>query len=69
MPGFDVIASAFNGANAAYLADLYARWARVPESVDPSFATLFSTLGDEARGVLEANSKPCHAARKALERK
>ena len=53
MPGFDVIASAFNGANAAYLADLYARWARVPESVDPSFATLFSTLGDEARGVLE----------------
>ena len=27
MPGFDLIASAFNGANAAFIADLYARWA------------------------------------------
>ena len=26
MPGVDVLASIFNGANAAYMADLYARW-------------------------------------------
>ena len=53
MPGIDLIASAFNGANAAFIADLYARWARQPSSVDPSFAELFEALNDEARGVLE----------------
>ena len=53
MPGIDVIASAFNGANAAFIADLYARWVNDPGSVDISFADLFSALNDEARGVLE----------------
>ncbi len=53
MPGFDLIASAFNGANAAFIADLYARWARDPNSVDPSFQDLFSALNDESRAVLE----------------
>jgi len=53
MPGVDVLASALNGANAAYIADLYARWAGNPASVDPSFAELFASLNDEARGVLE----------------
>ena len=53
MPGIDMIASAFNGANAAFIADLYARWAREPSSVDASFQELFSALNDEARGVLE----------------
>ena len=33
MPGVDVLASAFNGANAAYIADAYARWATDPGSV------------------------------------
>ncbi len=53
MPGFDMIASAFNGANAAFIADLYARWATDPGSVDPSFQDLFAALNDEARAVLE----------------
>ena len=53
MPGFDLIASAFTGANAAFIADLYARWARDPNSVAPSFQDLFSALNDESRAVLE----------------
>ena len=53
MPGVDLLASALNGANAAYVADLYARWAGDPSSVDESFAELFASLGDEARGVME----------------
>ncbi len=53
MPGADMLASAFNGANAAYLADMYARWASDPGSVDPSFGALFGAMDDEARAVLE----------------
>ncbi len=53
MPGADMLASAFNGANAAYLADMYARWASNPGSVDPSFAALFDVMDDEARAVME----------------
>ena len=52
MAGVDILATAFNGANAAYLADLYARWAADPGAVDPSFSDLFSALGEEARAVL-----------------
>ena len=52
MPGVDMLATAFNGANAAYLADLYARWVQNPGSVDASFAALFGALNDEARSVL-----------------
>ena len=52
MAGVDVLASAMSGANAAYLADLYARWVERPESVDPSYAELFGALNDEARAVL-----------------
>ena len=52
MPGIDVIASAFSGANAAFIADMYARWVNNPGSVDPSFGELFGALNDEARGVL-----------------
>ena len=53
MPGVDVLATAFNGANAAFIADLYARWMRDPAAVDPSFAELFGALNDEARSVIE----------------
>ncbi len=52
MAGVDLLASAFTGANAAFLADLYARWAADPASVDASFAELFAALNDEARSVL-----------------
>ena len=53
MAGMDILASAFSGANAAFLADLYARWASDPSSVDASFADLFAAMNDEARSVLE----------------
>jgi 2-oxoglutarate dehydrogenase E1 component len=52
MAGVDILASAMSGANAAFLADLYARWTEKPDSVDPSFAELFGALNDEARAVL-----------------
>jgi len=52
MPGVDMLAQAFNGGNAAFVADLYARWAANPASVDASFAELFGALSDEARGIL-----------------
>ncbi len=52
MAGVDLLASAFNGGNAAFIADLYARWIADPGAVDPSFGELFSALNDEARAVL-----------------
>jgi 2-oxoglutarate dehydrogenase E1 component len=52
MAGVDILASAMSGANAAYLADTYARWAENPASVDPSFAELFAALNDDAKAVL-----------------
>ena len=53
MAGVDILASAFSGANAAFLGDQYARWATNPASVDPSFAELFGAMNDEARAVIE----------------
>ena len=52
MPGVDILATVMTGANAAFLADLYARWTENPGSVDPSFAELFAVLNDDARAVL-----------------
>ena len=52
MAGVDILATAFNGSNAAFIADLYARWLSRPESVDASFGELFAALNDEARSVL-----------------
>jgi 2-oxoglutarate dehydrogenase E1 component len=52
MAGVDILASAFSGANAAFISDLYAKWIQHPESVDASFGELFSALNDEARSVL-----------------
>ncbi len=52
MAGVDLLATAFNGANAAFIADAYARWVNDPASVDPSFGDLFAALNDEARSVL-----------------
>ena len=53
MPGIDLLATALSGANASFIADLYARWVNNPASVDASFADLFAALNDEARSVLE----------------
>ncbi len=52
MAGVDVLASAFSGANATFLADLYAKWVEDPGAVDSSFAELFAGLNDESRSVL-----------------
>ena len=52
MAGVDILASALSGANAAFIADAYARWSADPASVDSSFAELFGSLGDEERAVL-----------------
>jgi 2-oxoglutarate dehydrogenase E1 component len=52
MAGVDILAQAFSGANAAFLGEQYARWAVNPGSVDPSFATLFDAMDEEARAVL-----------------
>src|SRR5487761_2320494 len=53
MAGVDILASAFSGANAAFLAEQYARWATDPASVDPSLSDLFGAMNAEARSVLE----------------
>src|ERR1700731_410414 len=53
MAGVDILASAFSGANAAFLGEQYARWATNPGSVDLTFAELFGALNDDARAVLE----------------
>jgi len=52
MAGVDVLATAFSGGNAAFIADMYARWVANPASVDESFSELFSALNDESRAVL-----------------
>ena len=53
MVGADILASAFSGANGAFLAEQYARWASDPSSVDPSFAEIFNAMDDGARSVLD----------------
>jgi 2-oxoglutarate dehydrogenase E1 component len=63
MAGVDVLATALNGGNAAFIADLYARWIESPTSVDQSFASLFDSLDDEARAVLEDASGASWAPR------
>ena len=52
MAGVDILATAFSGANAAFIGDMYARWVADPASVDASFGELFGTLNDESRAVL-----------------
>ena len=64
MAGVDLLATAFNGGNAAFLADLYARWVADPATVDPSFATLFSALDEESVAVLQDASGASWAPRR-----
>ncbi|MDD2875916.1 MAG: 2-oxoglutarate dehydrogenase E1 component [Acidiphilium sp.] len=52
MAGMDILATAMNGGNAAFIADLYAKWVETPDRVDPDFAALFASLGDEAKSIL-----------------
>jgi 2-oxoglutarate dehydrogenase E1 component len=64
MAGVDLLATAFSGGNAAFIADLYARWVSAPHSVDPEFAELFAALNDESRAILEDNSGASWAPRR-----
>ncbi|MGH7040945.1 MAG: 2-oxoglutarate dehydrogenase E1 subunit family protein, partial [Acetobacteraceae bacterium] len=66
MAGVDLLASAFTGANAAFLGELYARWASDPGTVDPSFAALFAALNDDARAVAEDATGASWAPRPAI---
>ncbi len=52
MAGVDVLATAFNGANARVHRRSLRAWVADPASVDPSFGELFAALNDEARAVL-----------------
>ena len=52
MAGVDVIATAMNGANAQFIAQLYAKWVEAPNSVDPDFAALFAALDDDTRAIM-----------------
>lgn len=52
MAGVDILSTAFSGANTAYLAELYARWVADPNSVDPSFASLFQELHEEGTEIV-----------------
>src|SRR5258706_14328603 len=44
-------ATLLSGANAAFIAELYARWLEDPAAVDPSWAGFFAELADEAATV------------------
>src|SRR5690606_36599636 len=47
------------GANAVFIAELYARYVQDPAAVDPSWVEFFAELGDDARAlVLEAQGGP-----------
>ncbi len=66
MAGVDVLATAFSGANAPFIADMYARWVENPRSVDPSFAEVFEALDDEQRSVLTDASGASWAPRPSV---
>jgi len=46
------------GGNAAFVEDLYAKWAADPNSVEPSWRAFFATLGDRAEEVTRAAVEP-----------
>jgi 2-oxoglutarate dehydrogenase E1 component len=45
-------ATFLNGANSAFIAELYARWLDDPGAIDPSWGALFGELSDDAASVL-----------------
>jgi len=46
------------GGNAAFVEDLYARWAENPDSVDPSWQAFFASLHEQAEAVKAAAARP-----------
>ncbi|WP_428395157.1 2-oxoglutarate dehydrogenase E1 component [Lichenicoccus sp.] len=65
MASADQLATAFSGANAAYVAELYARWTTDPAGVDEDFVTLFSSFDEEAAAVAHDAAGPSWMARAA----
>ena len=63
MAGVDILATAMNGGNATFIANLYAKWVEAPDSIDRDFAALFASLGDEAKAVLSDAVGPSWAPR------
>jgi 2-oxoglutarate dehydrogenase E1 component len=59
----DVLAetSFLYGGNAAFVEDLYARWANDPGAVEPSWAAFFASLPDQSDVVARAAAKPTWA--------
>ena len=47
-----------NGANATFIAELYARWLEDPGSVDPSWRSFFAELAEEAPALLKELEGP-----------
>ena len=52
MAGVDILATALNGGNASFIAEMYARWVEDPTRVESSFAELFGAMNDETRAIL-----------------
>ena len=53
------------GGNAAFVEDLYAKWAANPESVEPSWRAFFASLLDKTDEVKRAAGKPAWTAASA----
>jgi 2-oxoglutarate dehydrogenase E1 component len=53
--------SFLDGANATYLAELYARYETDPASLDPEWRSFFASLGDDATAVLADAAGPSWA--------
>ena len=54
------------GGNAAFVEDLYAKWAANPESVEPSWRAFFASLLDKSDEVKRAAGKPAGPVRSPL---
>jgi 2-oxoglutarate dehydrogenase E1 component len=57
--------SFLDGANATYLAELYARYETDPGSLDPEWQSFFASLGDEAAEILADARGPSWGANKS----
>ena len=58
MPRSDQVATFLTGANATFIAELYARWLDDPASVDESWRSFFADLADEAPALLKELEGP-----------
>ena len=52
------------GGNAAFIEDLYARWLKATDSVEPSWRSFFASVHDRA-GAAQPLAPPAWTARKA----